>query len=226
MDLLSNEKYLMDFEDKFLLLNQLYKKIPQTKCIEACGIWCCTKLKHLCDKEGNFISLPLVYSIEFENIRHYIKRCFTDEERAYFSDIKNKSLVCLFRDQKKGGCLIHEARPFSCRVYGHRVPPVFWGIEYPAEMAENIYCKDMEIVDYDEVANFLNKYRSCWDQLAILSRDFTFFSEDKRKIIKEIIGVEDIKIFGWFEYNFLLDTSVDWLKEHLADFWKIHGALL
>jgi Fe-S-cluster containining protein len=220
------EKDLVNFEDKLLLLNNLYQKLPETKCREKCGNWCCSKLKVLCDERGNFVSLPLVYSIEFKNIQNYLLNNFKDEEIKQFTDMKNKSLTCIFRDNENNRCQIYDVEPFSCRVYGHRVPPFFWGIDYPPKMAENIYCKDMEILDYSKEAQFINEYRSYWDTLALLSRDFSLFSKEKREIIKEVTGVDDIKILGWLEYNFLITASLDWFKANFANFWKIHGSLL
>jgi len=217
---------LLKFEDKFLILNNLYKKLPLTQCAEKCGTWCCTKLKELCDDQGNFLSLPLVYSIEFQNIRSYLINNFTKEEISKLLDIKNKALKCAFHDAEKKICLINEVKPFSCRVYGHRVPPFFWGIKYPEHYAENIYCKNMKILDYQEEASFMREYKKCWDTLALLSKNFSLFTSDQRAIIKKTLGVDDIKILGWLEYNFLINNSLDWYKTNFSTFWKIHGSLL
>ena len=132
-----------DYTDKIKQLQDLYDSIPPTKCLEtSCADWCCSRLPSAVNEKGHFISLPLIYSIEFLNIKEYVHKNLSSRQVQEFTDYNNKKPLCCFKDPGSPGCLVYPVRPFTCRVYGRRVPPIFFGIEYPSEAAESIFCSN------------------------------------------------------------------------------------
>ena len=74
-----------DIPNKLARLKALYSSIPPTECLESsCADWCCSRLPEAIDKGGHFISLPLIYSIEFLNIRDHVEKNLSKKEKNEF----------------------------------------------------------------------------------------------------------------------------------------------
>lgn len=214
-------------KEKLERLKKLYGSVPATRCTKtSCADRCCTKLPHLMSAEGRYISLPLLYSIEFLNIRDYVEKNFSADDRRSFYDYGDKKPLCCFKDKKTPGCLAYPVRPFTCRVFGRRVPPVFWGIECPPEAVDSIFCPDVEIPDRESEKDFLDKYPLYWTELADLSASVSVFSQEQLDAIREASGVKDIFVSGWKEFALLSKSSPQWLKKNFSSFWEKHGTLL
>ena len=214
-------------QDKLKELKDLYATIPATKCLKtSCADWCCSRLPEAVSDSGHFISLPLVYSIEFLDIREYIYSHFSKKDINEFYDYSSKKPLCCFKDPETPGCLVYPVRPFTCRVFGRRVPPIFWGMDYPPEAVDRIFCPNLSISDKQEEIRFLDRYPLFWEKLSSLSASVSVFSKEQLQAIHEVSDVEDLYITGWKEFALLSSSTPDWLKKNFAEFWKIHGNLL
>jgi Fe-S-cluster containining protein len=214
-------------EQKFAALHSLYDSIPPTQCTKtSCADWCCSRLPSAIDGKGNFISLPLVYSIEFLHIQDYVLKTFPKEDIAEFYDYGSKKPLCCFKDRGGPGCRIYPVRPFTCRVFGRRVPPVFWGIDYPSEASERIFCPDLRVLDPQSEKKFQDRFPAYWQTLAGLSASVSVFTEEQLGAIRDASGMKDIYIAGWKEFAFLSKATPAWLRKNFAEFWNVHGSLL
>jgi len=185
-------------------LRALLDSVPPTQCVKTdCGDWCCTKLDSACDNNGHFMSLPLIYSIEFYAIAHYIFNNFSDDEQSRFFYSEQKERKCVFRNN--GGCLIYPVRPFSCRVYGREVPDVFWGIEYPKGSAASINCPNCHAKDHEAESDFVARYP---------------------KALTDVTGFDEIIILGWYERCELLAANTGWFNQQFASWWQTYSQLL
>ena len=216
-----------DYKGILLQLQTLYESVPPTQCLEtSCADWCCSRLPAAVNEQGHFISLPLIYSIEFLNIQNYVLNNLPQEQIDEFYDYTNKKPLCCFKDRNSPGCLVYPVRPFTCRVFGRRVPPVFFGIEYPPEAVDNIFCANCRIVDPEKEKKFQDRFPLFWDQLASLSAQVSVFTPEQRKALHDVSNREDIYITGWKEFALLSRATPEWLRKNFADFWQIHGNLL
>lgn len=113
-------------EEMMKALEAVYKDMPETTGCQTCRqkngdneMWCC--------RTNN----PSMYSIEFAYAWDHVVRFWTDEQKRelFYRVIRNylsfdSAKPCMFWDK---GCLIHDRRPFSCRMYGV-VPQKSWEI--------------------------------------------------------------------------------------------------
>lgn len=217
---------MVDYVEKIKRLQEIYNTFPQTKCKVSCGDWCCSKIEKLFDENGNYMSLPMVYSIEFLNILNYLKKNFSEDEIKKLCDLKNKKPMCVFRDSKNNACRIHQVHPFSCRVYGHKVPPVFWGMETTEENAANIFCKNMEVLDEQKAKVFREAYPGYWEEMASLSSGFSLFSEKKQALMMTHAGISDLKVFGFLEFYYLINLTDEEFAKEFPAFWGIYSQLM
>lgn len=217
---------MVDYADRLRKLNKIYEAFPETTCKVSCGDWCCSKLEELFDENGNYMSLPMIYSIEYLNILNHLKKKYTQEQIDSFADFNNKKPMCCFRDSANNACRIHTVHPFSCRVYGHRVPPIFWGVTATQEMADNIFCPNMKVLDEEKAKAFRESYPSFWEELASLSSGFSLFSEKKQEVMMRVAGIPDIKVLGWLEFHYLVRLSDEEFGEKFEEFWKTYSNLM
>jgi len=102
----------------FPKLKKVYKEIPETKgCMDhlsQCHAYCC-----------RFQTPQLLYA-EFLLIWNHIASQWNNDEicdlfeRCMLCAVDHlSSKRCVFFDPKKSVCLIHDIRPYNCRVYGH-----------------------------------------------------------------------------------------------------------
>jgi len=212
---------------KLKQLQELYDSIPPTECLEtSCADWCCSRLSSALDEKGHFISLPLIYSIEFLNIQDFVTKNFTKKQKEEFYDYNLKKPLCCFKDRQCPVCLIYPARPFTCRVFGRRVPPIFWGMEYPPEAVDQIFCKNCRVLDKEKEKTFTDRFPIYWQRLEELSSSVSVFSHDQLEAIHEVSNIKDIYITGWKEFALLSRATPEWIRKNFADFWKTHGNLL
>ena len=216
----------LSLKDKINEVFSIYKKVPSTKCMKSsCGDWCCTKLDQAKDESGKFMSLPLIYTIEFETILDYLKEKFNENEIENFCYPKEKSQKCVFRTNQ--GCAIYPVRPFSCRVYGRKVPDVLWGMKLPDGAAEAVNCPDCRVVDNKKEEQFICRdYLRIWDKLYELSSGIPIISPDCRAVFKSVTGLDDLVILGWIERNELLRKDVKWFKTNFFSWWEYYSRLL
>ncbi|MCK5706782.1 MAG: YkgJ family cysteine cluster protein [Candidatus Aureabacteria bacterium] len=214
-------------DKKIEQLEGLYKTIPKTQCTKTtCADWCCSRLPTAVNADGLFISLPLIYSIEFLNIKKFITENFQKKDIEEFYDYNSKRPLCSFKDPKSPGCLIYPVRPFTCRVFGRCVPPVFFGMEYPPEAANEIFCPHLKIMDKDKEKVFQDRFPVYWTELANLSASVSVFTIEQLDAIHRVSDVHDIFITGWKEFALLTSATPLWLEKNFASFWKAHGNLL
>jgi len=222
----TNDKKILN---RITELKTVYSIIPPTVCkSDSCADWCCSKLDQAKDVNGNFMSLPLIYNIEYYAIIEYIKKNFAQKEQKIFFDLKKESTKCVFRkSDHPAGCMIYPVRPFSCRVYGRRTPDYFWGIEYPEGCAQSIYCHNCEPENKLVEDEFINKsYRKIWREIENLSAGLQVVPPGYEKIFEDITGLREILILGWIERNELLSKDKQWFKKHLENWWGIYSNLL
>jgi len=216
----------LSLKDKINEVCLIYNKVPPTKCMKSsCGDWCCTKLDQAKDSSGNFMSLPLVYTIEFETILDYLKENFKENEVEKFRYPEAKSQKCVFRTNR--GCAIYPVRPFSCRVYGRKVPDVLWGMELPEGAAEAVNCPDCVTVDNKNEEQFINRdYLKIWDKLYGLSCGIPILSAECRHVFRSVTGLEELVVLGWIERNELLRKDKKWFQKHFPSWWESYSRLL
>lgn len=218
-------KHTRSAKERIVELCSLLDSVPPTQCMKSeCGDWCCTKLDSACDENGNFMSLPLIYTIEFYAIAQYIYDNFSVDEHARFFYADPKERKCVFRDN--GGCLIYPVRPFSCRVYGREVPDIFWGIEYPPGSAASIHCRNCRINDEGMESDFLARYPKIWDKLYKLSHELPVVEPENKPFFSAVTGLDEIIILGWYERCELLAGSTGWFNKQFAAWWQTYSQLL
>ena len=223
-----HKKHVKKIRDKVAKLHEMYKKTPSTKCLESyCGDWCCTKLESAKDENGNFMSLPLIYTIEYYSIADYVIKHFSPEEQERTFNPDKKTEQCVFRKSgKNGGCSIYPVRPFSCRTYGRKVPDIFWGIQYPKGAAGAVNCSDCVHMDCSNEKKFIEEYPTFWETLRKLSSGLQTIPEESIDTFKEASGTNEFMIMGWQERNKLLGENKNWFKQTFAKWWKIFAQLL
>ena len=209
------------------ILQTLYDAMPKTTCQkQSCASWCCTKLERSVDQEGQFMPLPLVYGAEYTHIFNYLKSRYTEREIGRRFNFSRDSRVCPFKDKLSAKCLIYPVRPFSCRVYGRKVPPVFWGVTVPAEQAASVACSDMTVDEPEKLESFNQSYPGMWQILSKLSVLQNPFSQAQRESIQRAIGVPYILVLAFGEFYNLQTKSLKWFKENFASYWKKMGEKL
>lgn len=210
--------------DEFEQLNSIYNSLPATTCHkESCANWCCTKLESKLDEHGIFMPLPLVYGIEYLNILNYLLKEHSEEFLAEHFDFSKKSRLCPFKDKESRRCLIYPVRPFSCRIYGRKVPPIFWGVKVSPKQAKSVYCEHMSIDEPDKQKKFLKKYPKMWNTLAELSFKHSPFTDWQKEILQIKIGVPVILILAFGEFYFLTKQSKEWYQNYFTTYWAMMG---
>ncbi len=210
-------------------LRQLYDRIPPTCCVEtSCADWCCTKLESSKSAGGHFMSLPLIYTIEFFVIADYIENNFSQSDINAMMRPECKSEKCVFRKSgENGGCMIYPVRPYSCRVYGRTVPDYFWGIEYPEGSAKTIDCVNCRPVDSGKEKKFIDRlYKKLWDDLHSWSMDLPVVKPECQDSFKKVTGLNTIFILGWLERNELFAQDAQWFDISFKKWWSIYSELL
>jgi Fe-S-cluster containining protein len=130
------EKEFDNIKHNLETLRGVYEEIPKTVCsCSDIGI-CCT----VTEKDIN--NVVNIYPIEYLNILHYLAKrikglkpyliklktlaflnitmenIYRRKRRGFKKDAKRQ--ICIFRDEKKKGCRIYQARPLDCRLFGLR----------------------------------------------------------------------------------------------------------
>ncbi|EKD28598.1 MAG: hypothetical protein ACD_79C00265G0004 [uncultured bacterium] len=208
-------------------LQNIYDLMPKTTCHEAsCSNWCCSKLESFVDEKGLFMPLPLIYSIEFLFISEYIRKKFSTTNFSKLFDFSKKSRICPFKDPDSTFCRIYEARPYSCRVFGRKVPPIFWGVEVDEKQAQAVYCKNMSVDEQNQQEEFIKHYPQSWRKLALLSVNNSPFFPWQKAMLKELTGNPDIIILAFGEFLFLTQQNIAWYKSEFVKYWQVMGEKL
>jgi Fe-S-cluster containining protein len=202
-------------------LCRLYSSIPETRCLrDDCRKLCCSKINEAAPPNGKFMSLPLVYSIEYWNIDEYIRQNFTPDDCERFRDTERHEKLCVFFDQTNSLCRIYPARPLSCRLFGLKLPGLLWGLRFDKEAMDAVYCKGLEVLADEKYKEFIRHYCGLWDLMAVWSVENPVLTDEQSKITKEKIGSDNLYLLGWSEFNRLRCSSAEWLKENIGDFWQ------
>lgn len=212
-------------DDNKNCLQDIYSLMPSTTCTKTeCAIACCTKKKQVMDKDENFMPLPMVYGIEFLNIVNWLQRDNSDIENIF--DFSLKSRICPFKDLESFQCNIYPVRPFSCRLFGRKVPPYIWGVEVSTEQISGIYCPDMRIDEIEKITAFNEVYRDIWDNLALMTINSQPFSGPALKEIEAVTGFPGLLIMGFGEFYFLATRPDNWWKESFFAYWQEKESLI
>jgi len=209
--------------DLYRQLEGVYNLMPETRCNKtSCASWCCTKLESSKDAEGFFMPLPLVYAIEYLHIRDHLDRHHADWRSDGSFRLNRESRVCPFKDPYSPRCRIYPVRPFSCRVYGRRIPPVFWGMEVDPSQALSVFCPDTVVTEPEKVTAFDAIFPKTWQWLTKLSALVDLFeNESITKTIKDVTGGGIILILAFGEFDFLArKKNPKWFTEHFPAYWK------
>ncbi len=202
-------------------LGRLYSSIPETRCLrEDCRRQCCSKTSEAASPGGKFMSLPLLYSIEYWNIDRYVRENFVPDDCEQFCDTERNEKLCVFFDEVSSLCKIYPARPLSCRLFGLKLPNSLWGLQFDREAMNAIYCKDLEVPADGKYREFIEHYHGLWDLMAVWSVANPVLTDEQSRIVKEKIGSDNLYLLGWSEFNRLRFSSLEWLKENIGDFWQ------
>lgn len=218
-----------DLKCRIRNLKKMFKQVPPTQCMKtSCGDWCCSKLDSAKDADGCFMSLPLIYTIEYYAIIDYLNKNFSETQVRNLMHPSWKSEKCVFRiSGDTPGCMIYPVRPFSCRVYGRTVPDYFWGIEYPQGAAQAVDCPHCVPVDTNVEQRFIDKeYVRIWQQLQSLSIGLPVVQADCSELFSRMTGLTDLLILGWIERNELISRDTSWFESSFASWWKTYSELL
>lgn len=208
-------------------LEKIYSLMPATTCTKTeCALQCCTKKKQVMDRNDNFMPLPMVYGAEFLNILNWLQKKHQNNSIENIYDFSTKSRVCPFKDHKSFRCEIYQVRPFSCRLFGRRVPPFIWGVEVSEEQINGIYCPDMKIDEPDRIMKFNTAYQGIWDDLALMTIKEQLFSEHALKILEKETGFPVLLIMGFGEFYFLSTRPDEWWDNHFYTYWQEKEALI
>ena len=202
-------------------LARLYSSIPNTRCLrDDCRRQCCSKLEESMPSTGRFMSLPLIYSVEYWNIDGYIRENFSSDDWERFYDTERCKKLCVFFDESGSHCRIYPARPLACRLFGLDLPNYLWGMEFSKEAMNAVYCKDLEVLEPEKYKKFIEHYYDLWDLMALWSIDNPVLTKEQSAVLKERNGFDNLYLLGWTEFNRLRFSSLEWLKENIVEFWK------
>ena len=202
-------------------LYELYSWVPQTQCLRSdCRKQCCSKTDESVMPNGKFMSLPLIYSVEYWNIDSYIRENLGHDVWEKFYMPKQRSRLCVFFDEASLNCTIYPARPLSCRLFGLDLPNTLWGLEFEQEAMKNILCKSIKMIEPEKYKQFVKNYQRIWERMAILSVRNPVLTKEQSQAVKEQIGYEDIYLLGWLEFNRLRFSNKEWFKKELGNFWS------
>ncbi len=207
--------------DTFRELEEIYALIPGSTCMESsCSNGCCTKKESPRDADGMFMPLPLVYTVEYLYILDYLNRQFPLTPLEAHFDFSKAARLCPFKDPETRNCRIYEVRPFSCRMFGRKLPPVFWGVEVSEKQAMGVFCPNLRIDEEARQDDFLNAYPRLWDMLAHLSLIESPFSPKKTEILEKVTGIPVILILSFGEFYRLCHMDVKEFGETFPGYWE------
>jgi Fe-S-cluster containining protein len=215
----------MEVNEALSHLEAIYARMPRTACLrEDYSNECCTKRPSPLDEDGVFMPLPLVYGVEYINIRRFLEKPEIVGPRfAERFDFSGKHRLCPFKDPETRRCRIYPSRPFSCRVFGREVPPVFWGVEVAPEQARAVYCADLREEEPEKAAAFRKEYPALWNELAALTFLCSPFPADVRAVLERKIGTPEILVAAFGEYHRLCEHDAAWFEEYFEEYWKVMG---
>lgn len=206
-------------------LDAFYEKVPNTTCTKtSCASWCCTKLASSEGDAQRFMPLPLIYSVEYLHIKNFLDEYISDWEHQF--DFYRMSRVCPFKDPHSPRCRIYPVRPFSCRVYGRKVPPVLWGVKVSPEQISQIECPDVREDEPQKLGSFHAEFESLWWILTKASLETPLFEKDVQPVIAEVTGMPQILILAFGEFLFLQKKDRTWFESHFKEYWETMGNLL
>lgn len=207
--------------DIFKEIEEIYALIPASTCMKtSCSNECCTKKESPRDAGGIFMPLPLIYTAEYLYILDYLNKQFPFTPLETLFDFSKSGRLCPFKDPETRNCKIYEVRPFSCRMFGRKLPPVFWGMEVTEKQAEGVFCADLRIDEENRQKDFLHAYPHVWDMLAQLSLLESPFSPKKTEIIEKATGIPALLILSFGEFYKLCHMDVKEFEETFPGYWE------
>lgn len=211
----------------FSELEAIYSALPATRCLKAsCSESCCTKLESQLDQGQKFMPLPLVYAIEYSYILSYFNQKFPGQRIEESFDFSGKTRLCPFKERTSHKCRIYEARPFSCRIYGRLVPPIFWGVPVEEAQAKAVHCHDLLVEEPHRQETFFQDYPGMWDKLAEMSFLYSPFNDAQKASIQANIGMPSILVLAFGEFHYLVQKDKDWFEKNFKTYWETLGMLL
>lgn len=205
----------------FRELEEIYELIPGSTCMENfCSNDCCTKKETPRDAGGIFMPLPMVYTVEYLYILHYLKKCFPLTPVETLFDFSKTTRLCPFKDPKTRNCKIYEVRPFSCRMFGRKLPPVFWGMEVTEKQAEGVFCPNLKIDEENRQYDFLHVYPHLWDMLAQLSLIGSPFSPKKTEVLEKVTGIPALLILSFGDFYKLCHMDDQEFEQAFPIYWE------
>lgn len=131
------------------LLRTLYKQIPETRC-DNCGS-CCHSVS-IFSLEYHLIMRDLLTRMNPGQIRQTLNGVLHLDQRLVQKQGESR-LRCAFRESETRACVVHESRPFCCRLFGQRfentppecdhVVPLLPGASLTTSFVEDLQVKVM-----------------------------------------------------------------------------------
>ncbi|RKY71142.1 MAG: hypothetical protein DRP97_02555 [Candidatus Latescibacterota bacterium] len=214
-----------------LILEELYRSIPATTCVN-CGN-CCQVTK--AERRQGWVTMYPLYAVEYLHIAAYVAREFPPEKRDMLLNFREEwPLQCPFRDQVKGACTIYPVRPLTCRTYGimnearmeealaahqNHLPPA--QLERFRRWEKHHICPNVQVTEADKLSEYVIRRIEFWytNQLEILSVEAPLMDQAKRQVFETITERPGVLSWTWGGFNALRNPSMEAFITEFPDYW-------
>ena len=214
-----------------LILEELYRSIPATTCVN-CGN-CCQVTK--AERRQGWVTMYPLYAVEYLHIAAYVAREFPPEKRDMLLNFREEwPLQCPFRDQVKGACTIYPVRPLTCRTYGimnearmeealaahqNHLPPA--QLERFRRWEKHHICPNIQVTEADKLSEYVIRRIEFWytKQLEILSVEAPLMDQAKRQVFETITERPGVLSWTWGGFNALRNPSMEAFITEFPDYW-------
>ncbi|MEE2657290.1 MAG: YkgJ family cysteine cluster protein [Candidatus Latescibacterota bacterium] len=221
-----------DAEDLRMELQTIYDEVPSTCCANSGE--CCSLTDSELD-EGYATMFPL-YQAEYLNIVEYVRRAFPAErQRQLLAFTQERPMRCPFLGNNDH-CTIYAVRPLICRTYAVMNPQTIREAaeRHHGELPEDwirgftlresgMVCPRVTVTQPERlVKHAQNLITFAYERaLTRLSRKTALVPLERRKIIRGIIRQRSWPVrWTWGGYNALRQTSTQWIRDRLREYWK------
>ena len=213
-------------------LDSLYDQVPATRCAGSGD--CCV----LTDEEFDnyYATMFPLYLAEYINIAAYVE--------AKFPAARSSELLAITEERPRRcpflgpdhGCTIYPVRPMICRTYGAMNPlslarealhnegqrPVAQ-IRKFVRREGGMACPRVAVTEPQKVARHARMLiDGAYDrELERLSGATELADGERQKLYRKLTGKVCWPLrWSWGGYNAVRMASLDWIREHLAAYWK------
>ena len=213
-------------------LNSLYAQVPATRCAGSGD--CCALTNE--EFDNYYATMFPLYRVEYANIVTYVEANFPSERRSELLSItEERPRRCPFLGPDHG-CTIYPVRPMICRTYGAMNPvsltrealrnegqrPALQIREF-VRREGGMACPRVAVTEPQKVAHHARMLiDGGYDrELERLSEGVELADGERKNLYHKITRKKRWPLrWSWGGFNALRLAPLDWLREHLAAYWK------